>query len=138
VGVHMTAQRGILLSIRAYPIGVEITHIARQPLICERVALGMGRYHVVEDEIDVVDGGDAVALAHHPSARLSGDGVDRHIARVSANHVEGAPRMPFRVGLKIFRGQIATVEVDVARIRLMDHQPHGGAGYPIGGVKDLA
>ncbi len=137
VNVDMTAQRRILPAVRAEPVGVEVLGVASQARIGQRVTGGVGWGHVVEDEVDRVDGRDTVALAHDPGTGQAADGVGGHVADVGRYHVERPARMPFGVGLEVCYVEIAAIEVDVLRVGLMHDQPHRRRGNAVGSSQQL-
>ena len=47
MNINVATKGGILLAIIAEPVGVEISYVAGQTLIRERVAFGMGGSHII-------------------------------------------------------------------------------------------
>src|SRR5690606_40365813 len=63
-------------------VGGQATHA----LLVERVAFGLFRMLVADQQVDGLDGRHAVPLAHHPGAGLPGQGVERQVASRSEEH----------------------------------------------------
>ena len=135
-GVYMAAQGRGRPAIGQLRIAVEVPQQLLQAGI-PGIARSLFGVQVAGQNVDCINGGDAVPLAHQPAPGLSGQAAQRKVGRVGRDHIQGTAGVALGSGLEVLRGQRGTVGVAALGIGHMHHQPHSGAGQMVQGSQYL-
>src|SRR4030042_2532725 len=66
MGVYVTTQGRVLFAVCSQIVRIKVTDVTGHSFIRERVSFGMGRGHIVQQEVYCINGSHTVSLSHDP------------------------------------------------------------------------